>query len=305
MDITFSNPELLVFLFLIPLAIMIHFFSINWKKKKALKFANFKAISNVTGIDFFSKNISLLIISCLIIFFLAFSISGATLHMTREITNSSFVIVIDNSQSMSASDLEPDRMEFSKKVAANMVDIMPEKTRIGLISFGAYTSIDHEIDDDKSSIKDKIEEIEISRIGGTDFYEGIVTSSNLLYGEESKSTILFSDGQVNIGDVEDSIRHAINNNIVVHTVAIGTEEGGEAIYGSSKLNRETLKALSYQTGGIFMEGSEGEINEKFEGILEVSEGRVGINIGIYLIIISIILFTLLFILINLKYDFLP
>ena len=306
MNISFSNPVYFLFLFVIPLFIFFHFASMRGRHKKALKFANFEAISRVSGIDLFSKNIVVLILSCIITVLLVFSISGPTLHLTREITDFSFVFTIDSSQSMSAEDFKPNRMEFSKSLSKEFISSLPERTNIGIVSFGAYSFIEQDMTHNKAEANKAIGKIEISGFGGTGFYEAVVTSSNLLFNEKGKSIILLSDGQVTIGDIESTIRYAMNNDIIVHTVAVATEDGGETVYGVSKLDRETLRALAYQTGGIFIEGENIEdIKEKFSGVLELDRGLVGIDISSYLIMFAIIIFAIECILINLKYDFLP
>jgi Ca-activated chloride channel homolog len=306
MNISFSNPIYLFLLFIIPLFIFFHFASMRWRSKKALKFANFQAISRVSGVDLFSKNIVILILSCVIVMLLVFSISGTTIHLTREITDFSFVIAIDSSQSMSADDFYPNRMDFSKAVSKEIIDFLPQDTAIGIVSFGAYSFIEKDLTKHKTELKSSTDKIQISNVGGTGFYEAIVTSSNLLFNEKGKTVILLSDGQVTIGDIESTIRHAINNDIVVHTVAIGTEDGGETLFGFSRLEKDTLKSLSYQTGGIFIEGeTREEIMENLSQILEFERGRASIDIFLYLIIASIILFVIECLLMNLKYDSLP
>ena len=45
MNIFFLYPQYLYFLFAIPLLFLIHFFALNYKRKVALRFANFDAIA--------------------------------------------------------------------------------------------------------------------------------------------------------------------------------------------------------------------------------------------------------------------
>lgn len=302
MNFSFSNPSYLLCLLIIPFFILIHFISIKEGKKRALKFANFSAISRISGIDLFSKSILTLLLSSLVVFFLVLSISGMAIHLTRDVSGFSFVIAIDSSVSMSAPDFSPNRLEFSKSVSKEIIEVLPIGTRIGLVSFGAYSFINSELTSNKEVIYGSLGDIEMSGIGGTDFYEAIVTSSNILYNEDGKAIVLFSDGQINIGEVERTLRHALQNNIIIHTIAIATENGGETSQGFvSKLDREVLKALSYQTGGVYIEGiNQEEIKELFNKILDLREGPVSIDISVYLLLLALILFVIEFALINFK-----
>jgi Ca-activated chloride channel homolog len=306
MNLTFSKPEYLIFLLVIPLFIFIHFASIKVKNRKALKFANFDAISRVTGVDLFSRNIVVMILSCIILLILVFSISGTKLHMMKEITEFSFVVAIDNSNSMTADDFKPNRLEFSKKLSKELINLLPEETRIGVVTFGGYSFIKQDLTKDRANINSKIDLIDFSGVGGTNFYEVIVTSSNMLHNEEGKSILLLSDGQANADELEEAIRYALEKNLIIHTVAIGTDKGGEAIYGTSKLNKDTLKALSYQTGGIYIEVDNNQDHQKeFIEFLRLKKALVGIDLSMYLIILAITVFIIEYILITYRYSFLP
>src|SRR6056297_992390 len=135
MYIEFVRPEFLLFLLAIPLIVLIHFYSLKTSKKKAMKFANFEAIGRVKGIDLFSKNIVILIISLLIVLFIGLAVSGITLHYRAESSSFSFVIAIDSSSSMEADDFSPNRLEVAKSTAINFIEKSPISTRIGIISF--------------------------------------------------------------------------------------------------------------------------------------------------------------------------
>ncbi len=62
---SFSNPSYIYLLFLVPIIIFFHFFSLKNNYGKAIKFANFDAIARIKGIDIYSKNIFILILDVL------------------------------------------------------------------------------------------------------------------------------------------------------------------------------------------------------------------------------------------------
>ena len=306
MIFSFSHSQYLFLLFILPLFFLIHFLSINNRKKGALKFANFEAIAKIEGVDFFSKNIILLILNLLIILSLVFAISGLTLHPIRESSSFSFVIAIDSSQSMQADDLPPDRLTVSKQVAKDFVDTIPYGLDMGVISFSGSSYIEQDMTEDRSEIKNAIENIELSTFGGTDLYEVVITSTNLLKNKEERAIILLSDGQINVGTVDEVIDYARDNDVIIHTVAIGTKEGGTTDYAISKLDEDSLQSIAYMTGGnYFTAETEEAFAEAFANVLTLTKKKVSVKFSNYLLLFAIALLILKFFLTNTKYFHLP
>ena len=298
----FAEPKFLILLLVIPLLIFIHFFSINNRKKIALKFANFEAIGRIEGVDFFSKNITDLVLSILIVSLLIFTISGLTLQTINQASAFSFVIAIDNSQSMSATDLPPNRLAASQETASHFVESTLFGTRIGLISFAGTSYIEEDLTIDRGLISKKIKEIKLNEYGGTDLHEAVLTASNMLKTEKNKALILLSDGQINVGNLNETIDYANRENLLIHTIGIGTIEGGETIYGLSKIDQDALKALSYNTWGSYFEAENQEaLEQSFRNILGLTVRKVSIDISGYLVSFAIILFVIKFFLMQTKY----
>jgi len=306
MIISFTNPNYLFLLAVIPVIILIHFISLKQKRGVALRFANFDAISRIRGIDLYSKNILILTLTIIICFLLVFSISGLTIQRVMSASTFSFVIAIDSSRSMEANDFLPNRMEVAKNSAIGFVDSSPAGTKFAVISFSGNSFIEESITQDKFFVKKAINNIEVSPVGGTDLYEAILTSTNLLSSEEYGSVILLSDGQINIGELNDAIDYANENNLILHSIAIGTEKGGETAYGLSKVDENSLKAVAYNTGGKFFSAeSNEEISDSFNEILNLGEKKVSFNLSNYLVLSVIILVILEFFLINTRYRIFP
>lgn len=306
MYITFTDSRYLFLLMLIPLIIFIYILTLRNSKKKALKFANFEAIARVRGVGFFSKEIVTTILSSLIILLFVLSAAGITLHRQAYASSFSFVIAIDVSRSMEARDLLPTRLDASKETAISFIEAVPATTRMGIVSFSGNSYIHQDITDKKSLMKDAIDIIEISSIEGTDVYEVIITSTNLLKGEEARSIILFSDGQMNVGELDQAIKYANNNNIIINTVAVGTTSGGQTLYGVSKLNEDLLKSLAYNTEGNYFQATDKEaMLGSVEQILKLTKKKVSIDISDYMTFAGIVLFVLEYFLINSRYKMLP
>src|SRR3989338_4478169 len=100
MEIIFRNAFYLWFLLAIILLIALHFTTLKYIKRRALKFANFEAIERVTGSEIFSKNVLLLYIRLLIVICVILAAAGTTVWYTGKSSNVDYVLAIDASSSM-------------------------------------------------------------------------------------------------------------------------------------------------------------------------------------------------------------
>src|SRR3989338_10227127 len=293
MYFTFENSLYLYLLFFIPLAVLLHFYLISSSKKASLKFANFEAIARIKGVSLYSKNLGELAIFILMIIAVSFFVSGLTLHKEVEASSFSYVIVIESSQSMGAVDLFPNRLEVAKKTSINFLDSLPSSSRAAIVSFSGNTIIEQRISENKFILENAIQSIELSEVGGTDVYEAVIISIGLLENEENKAIILLSDGQVNVGDIEEIFKSAREQNVIVHTIGVGTKEGGATRFGISKLDEDSLKALSYNTNGKFyFISSEEDLENAFDDIIELKPGIASINLSFYFGMIIVLLIFL-------------
>lgn len=300
----FQNPQYLFLLLAVPLLVIIHFFTLNNRKKRALNFANFDAISKIEGVDFFSKNWIVVFLSSLIIVCLVLSVSGFILYIKpfQGASLYAFTVVIDSSKSMEATDMNPTRFGAAKEAASNFIREMPVGTKVGVVSFSSFTYIEQDLTTNQNNAINSIKQIELSELGGTDLYEAVITSSNILRGEDNKAIVLLSDGQVNTGNIEGIIDYAKENRIAIYTIAIGTEEGGETSYGVSKVNKEFLEEISLETGGEFYEATDNTgLSMSFTEVLRLTKEKAALDMSEYLIILGIILFVFMFFMINTRY----
>lgn len=154
--------------------------------------------------------------------------------------------------------------------------------------------------------KRAIKGIESSNVGGTDLIEAVITSSNLLSSEEAKAVILISDGRINVGSIDELISYANKNDLIVHTIGIGTIEGGQTSYGLSKLDEDALKAIAFNTGGNFFSApDQSALQESLGTILELETKMVSIDLSSYLLILAILLCVIEFVMVNTRFKSIP
>jgi Ca-activated chloride channel family protein len=293
-------------LIVIPIILFLHFFSIRSRKANSVGFSNFQALARIKGIDIYSKNISVLVLTIIICTLIVFSMSGLTWQRQVNASAFSFVIAIDSSKSMEATDILPSRMDAAKESANAFIDNVGLGSKIGVISFSGSSFIEHDISYDYAEIKRAVNGIKVSSISGTDLYEALITSTNLLKNEDQKAIVLVSDGQTNIGDLDKAIEYLNKNGVIVYSIGIGTEQGGNTSYGLSKIDEASLKAIAVNTGGSYYRAtSDVELTNNLIGISKTNLKSIPYSLERQSAILAIILIVLLFFLVNNKYRILP
>lgn len=275
-------------------------------------FANFEAIERFSGQKILSKNLILLILRSLSILLLIFSISGTILVYNGKSTQTNFILAIDASGSMLADDYNPNRLEASKRAARGFIDSLPFNTKVGIVDFAGASFIRLRPSTNLNDAKKSIESINIETVGGTAIGDAIITSINLLLTEKNtKSIVLLTDGQNNIGaTIEEAIEYANYNFIEVNIIAIGTKEGGKLINLNetllSRLNEESLKKIADSTQGkYFLAEDEESLNNAYKEIANIKKRRVVLELSLYLLFAALSLLLIEWLLLSSKYRTIP
>jgi Ca-activated chloride channel family protein len=312
MEITFANPSYLWFLVAIPLMILAHFVSLRFTRRKALKFANFPAIEYVTGERILSKNYTILAIRLVTLLLLILAVSGAVFWYEGETANMDFVLAIDASGSMMATDFEPTRMEAAKNSALLFIDSVPGQTEIGVLSFAGVAFVKQTPTYDLSKVRGAIKNISTEIVGGTAIGSAIISSVTILTNPgRAKVIILLTDGQSNVGpSVREAINYANENHVTIYTIGVGTASGGGFpemnISFVSRLDPATLKNISDETKGKYYEATnESELSGAYKEIAKSSTQKIPVNVSLIFLVTALILLFVEWGLINTKYRTLP
>ncbi len=316
MEIVFTNPANLWMLVTIPLLIITHFFVLSALKIRAFRFANFEVIKRIVGpvgnernVRMISSNTLLFLLRVFALLFLILAAAGITLWYQGRGSKFSYAIAIDASSSMLATDISPNRVEAAKNAAELFVKQL-SKAKVGVIDFAGASFVKQTITDDMSSARASISNIEVENVGGTAIGDAIITSTNMLAQEDNaRVIILITDGQNNVGaDPKEGIEHANNENVVIYTIGIGSEQGGTFIKTElvSKLDEETLKMIAEQTGGRYFRAADEEsLQNAYAEIAAVSTQKLSLKLSAPFILVAIILIFIEWTLLNTKYRTLP
>lgn len=309
MQIIFLRPLYLWLLLSIVFLIIIHFFTVRGLKRKALAFANFEALERATGRALLSHNLLILFVMVAVFILFILSAAGMTIIVNTEASNFDYVLALDTSASMAAGDLLPNRLEVAKSAASGFVNASRDAD-FGLVSFSSTAFVEQTLTRDTNVIASKLSGIQVRKGGGTDLGEALVTSVNLLQeSEDGKAVILLTDGRSNIGlPLQEAVGYAVENLVVVHTIAVGTSAGGQ-IEGTDvvlKLDENVLQDIAENTGGSYYEAENPEeLSIAYQEIAAISLKNVSRDFSMYLLIAGLMLLTFLWGILNTQFRTLP
>ena len=317
-DITFTNPNYLWVLLLVPFMVIIHFFTLKQSKAAVIKFSNFEAIERVAKGEVLgtpyrgilkNKNIGLLILRALVYCLLIFSVAGANLSYNGNFSSSDYIFVIDASGSMIANDFLPTRLDAAKESATKFVDLVPSDANIGIVTFSSVTIINLRPTSDLNQVKDSISSIDLHKSGGTAIGDAVITATNLFNTKKLKTIILLTDGQNNVGtDPDVAIEYAKQNGVVINAIGVATKEGGNitGLNLISKLDEDLLGKIAQETNGKFFVAKDpASLVVAFKQIASSTARVLSINISWILLISAIVLLGLEWMFINTVYKSIP
>ncbi len=261
----FLYPEYL-YLMLIPLIVFIYLVATNqnsferYYSKEVLK----KIRISDGSIGQKGRNIFLFLALILMIFAFARPVLPKG-EVNIKSSNIDILLGIDVSKSMLANDLYPNRLDFAKKRAIEMIDSF-KKARFGVVAFSSVGFLVSPVSEDLSSVKFLIKNLNTDSINqrGTNLFAPLQEAKDFLKNEKEKILVLFTDG----GDAKDfskEIEFAKKNGIKVFIYGVGTKKGstikenGDLLKDKNgdivvvRLN-EKIKELALDTGGAYIEG---------------------------------------------------
>ena len=196
------------------------------------------------------------------------------------------VLGIDISSSMLAEDLEPNRLEAAKAVAAGFVQ-RRTSDRIGLVVFAGEAFTQAPLTLDYDVISSVLSELRVGMVeDGTAIGLGLATALKRLQDSdaESRVVILLTDGRNNRGQIDPATAAQMAEALGVRVYTIGAGSRGSArvpvddpAFGRRYVNmevdvdEETLAAIADQTGGQYFRATDRESLEAIYAEIDALE----------------------------------
>jgi Ca-activated chloride channel family protein len=203
------------------------------------------------------------------------------------------MLCMDVSGSMLAQDFLPDRMEASKQMAANFVDMRPTD-RIGVVIFSGESFTLVPLTTDKAVLKAQIYNIQRGLLeDGTAIGDGLGVSVDRLKNVKTKTKviILLTDGEDQGGRIDPLAGKELAKayGIRVYTIGIGSEgyapvpvpDGmGGTTTRQQKVNidEKLLRLIATETGGLYFRARDNEsLKSVYTEIDKLEKSRIAVT----------------------------
>lgn len=263
---TFTWPIVLLALVALPLLVLLYAWSERRRVRSQAAFGNPELLPNV--VDRAPGRLRHLPLVVLLVALGAMIVGVARPHATVSVPReeATVILAMDVSRSMKADDVEPTRLDAARDAAKVFLEQVPEKFRVGVVSFATRAAVGVPPTDDRELVETALDTLAPGE--GTAIGDAVALSLEL--GQEQttedgetppRTILLISDGKRDGGRVEpaEAAAAARKQGIPVHTVLVGTADGTveETLPGGfTRITQvppdpQTLEALAAATGGQF------------------------------------------------------
>ncbi|HEV3480204.1 MAG TPA: VWA domain-containing protein [Gaiellaceae bacterium] len=270
---TFEWPLVLLALLVIPLVVVLYVLRERRRTAVAAGFANPALLPNV--IDRAPGRLRHVPLILLLLGLTAVVVGAARPHATVNVKReeATVVLVVDVSRSMKAKDVEPTRLDAARGAAKEFVRDVPEKFRVGVVSFATRAVVGVIPTEDRSLVDDALDNLAPGE--GTAIGDAVALAAQLGRRQKAddgsappRSVLLISDGARDGGALapQAAARRAKRLGVPVYTVLIGTPNGvvEETLTGGFRQlirvppNPDTLREIARLSGGEFFTAADAE-----------------------------------------------
>lgn len=289
----FANPEYLQLAYLIPLLILLFWYTRHRRRKMLNNFGEQGVIATlmpeVSKFRPVLKFVLMLIVISMAIIALAQPRFGSKLEKVKQ-EGREIIIALDVSNSMLAEDIKPNRLTRAKRAIAQLTDRL-KNDKVGLIIFAgdAYTQVP--ITSDHAAAKLFLSSVSTDMVSkqGTAIGKAIELGANSFTPDKnaSKALLVITDGENHIEDPVPAAQNAAEKGVRVYTIGMGLPEGapvpdknnpsrylqenGTTVI--SKLDEQTLKEIADAGKGSYIRANNIRtgVNAVFDEISELEK----------------------------------
>jgi Ca-activated chloride channel family protein len=278
---SFIWPAMLLFLFAIPLCVVLYIRLQRRRQRLVASYGNFGLLQGALGRQIGRRRHipPALFLAGLAILLIALARPEAAVSLPR--AEGTVILAFDVSGSMAAEDMKPTRMEAAKAVARDFVQRQPRSIQIGVVAFSESGLTVQPPTNDQEAILATLNRLAPQR--GTSLGQGILSAlntialdteqppslyTNLTPGPIATPTpvpkgtytsaviVLLTDGENNVSpDPFAAAQAAADRGVRIHTVGIGSAAGtplrvnGFNVY--TRLDEATLQGIAQLTDGAY------------------------------------------------------
>lgn len=245
----FEDPIYLWLLLLVPVLLLLRYFTYMRRKAKLKKFGDMSLVRELMpDVSQYRPTVKFmlsLIALALVVIMLARPQTGTKISNESR-SGIETIIAVDISNSMLAEDVVPSRLEKSKLLVENLIDNFTED-KIGLIVFAGEAFVQLPITNDYVSAKMFLQDMEPSLIStqGTDLARAIRLAMNSFSQQEKigRAIIVITDGEDHEGGALEAAKEAKKKGINVFILGVGSTTGAPIPMGNGYLTDASGKTV--------------------------------------------------------------
>ncbi|GAA0939232.1 VWA domain-containing protein [Kribbella koreensis] len=192
------------------------------------------------------------------------------------------VVAMDISNSMAATDVEPNRFEVAKSAATDFVDNLPKQFNVGLVSFARTANVVTRPSTNHQATVDALNRLTLT--DSTAIGEAVLTSLDAVKNLDADAAtdppptriVLLSDGGNTSGrPIDEAAQAAAQAGVPVSTIAYGTAEGTVNLDGRNvavPADADSLRELADATKGSFYSA---ESDEELRSVYSDLQSSIG------------------------------
>ncbi len=284
---TFGWPVALVALVVVPLLAALYVWHDRRRRLAAARFGNPALLPNV--VDRAPGRLRFVPLVLLFLALTALLVGVARPHATVSVQReeATVVLALDVSRSMKATDVPPTRLEAARAAAKVFLGEVPEKFRVGIVSFATRAVVALPPTDDRDLAGQALDTLNPGE--GTAIGDAVALSLQMGRRERARdgtnpptSVLLISDGARDGGILapQAAAERARKQRVPVYTVLVGTPDGvvEETLPGGFRRqirvppSAETLAMIAQVSGGEFFAAV---TNEDLTKVYEDLGSRLG------------------------------
>ena len=294
--IHFQHPDILYLLIAVPLLALLWVWLEHRKRTKLLQFADRQMFGRLIPDQSKARPIikTTLLLLALALLIVAWANPQVGSKMVQgDQKGSDVAICLDVSNSMMAEDIQPNRLERSKRIVANLLGGLGGD-RVSLVVFAGTSFIQMPLTNDYSATKMFLDQVNCDMIAtqGTAIGDAIGKAMQTFgYGDEnqtwvkknSRAIVVISDGENFEDDARSAASDAASEGVVVCTIGMGSEQGapipkykngvrtgfkydrtGNTV--TTRMDESTLKDIAHAGNGVYVRA--GNVNAGIDKIID-------------------------------------
>jgi len=277
----FGSVRLLFAYILVPLLIVFLWFALRLKRQALARFGEYDLVKRlsqtVSHAGQTAKAVLLVLAVAALVTALGRPQFGTRVETVRR-EGQDIIVALDLSNSMLAEDISPNRLEKAKLTIARLINRL-HGDRIGLVAFAGEAFVQCPLTSDYGAATLFLNAMDpdIMPVQGTDLGAALGVALGAFDDESRQHRVLvvITDGEDHEGEIESAVAKAVEQEVKVYTVGMGSVEGvpipqideqgrrngfkrdADGNVVTTKLDEATLERMAQETGARYFRATGG------------------------------------------------